>query len=857
MMAFCNSTLVWRKGRRKPCGQGLKDETCCQFQFTLPSRPVRWKIGSGWAKEMLVRNSFVETLHAARILKSIALSQTLQISGNVECLRRLVRRWCMSTHTFILAFGEITVALEDVTNLMLLPIVGEEDPRHIVLTPEECATLIALRNASASSRSLRGKYNIDFPTWMQHEAPFSPVDARFCPYHSGYVTNGKVLKEYPMAKCGYTSETTPLACSWMGQRKIKGQKIPKVDGLLDDYGSFNFHAYKTMPGTCSTRDWNKAMRPYIDEAATAMWSEGVATLSKHSWGFLSREDNGQWIPICFPILGMVEEEYDQASAIDEEIRQKASGDVEAREGADEAAPPRRLVLGKTKSVAHLPKSRARRTSASPTSKQSKAKAPTPSKAKTTKEKDTSHDSENNESSWGNPDPKVIKRIKRLRPIRGDRCLASNEGFGPIPIPGDDKVPSKAKEAKQEEALVNPEVRRKILASETSEPLLPNDILNVVDSIIDWSDPISFTAASVEKAKASKVPPQKPTMVSYGTPNTTKKPEIVKTQLEVMVLKLRPISELPPFRAGDFELALGGFIPTRKIGASINEKDVEKGEAKAMMGIGKERGKKKSISNKGKTNTGAPAMSSVKKVADPGEIKHNGQSSVAPTKSSEIDDSAMRLLNNLDKMNEDKDVSLAQFGLVPLGGSRAVGKFAVSAMLEPRACHLLDIFPNLMTCSKAKKVVVEDAFSILCATMQHIEVTPFVEMNKDFFYLCRDALDDAESINFEVNTLRTHLSNLAKAYLGKTEFDATRGDMVEGLDERIKEQVKHIEEMEKSLAETKELVVKLEERLVSAKVYLGLLNQEKECLDSNGVTELRHAYMEAAKAFGNELDPFLP
>ncbi|GLT29319.1 hypothetical protein SLA2020_041930 [Shorea laevis] len=69
--------------------------------------------------------------------------------------------------------------------------------------------------------------------------------------------------------------------------------------------------------------------------------------------------------------------------------------------------------------------------------------------------------------------------------------------------------------------------------------------------------------------------------------------------------------------------------------------------------------------------------------------------------------------------------------------------------------MLDIFPNLTMHNKTEKVVVENTF---------------------FIYLCRDAIDDAESINFEVSTIHTQLSNLAKAYLGKTEFGMARGDM---------------------------------------------------------------------------------
>ncbi|GKV15517.1 hypothetical protein SLEP1_g26304 [Rubroshorea leprosula] len=118
---------------------------------------------------MLIDNGFVEILCTAEVLKSVALSQTLQINGNVECLCHLVQRWCTSTHTFILAFGEVTVTLEDMANLMSLPIVGEEDPWHIALTLEECVMLIALKKmmrttTSASSCSWKGEYNIDFQT---------------------------------------------------------------------------------------------------------------------------------------------------------------------------------------------------------------------------------------------------------------------------------------------------------------------------------------------------------------------------------------------------------------------------------------------------------------------------------------------------------------------------------------------------------------------------------------------------------------------------------------------------------------------------------------------------------------------
>ncbi|GKV13632.1 hypothetical protein SLEP1_g24620 [Rubroshorea leprosula] len=397
------------------------------------------------------------------------------------------------------------------------------------------------------------------------------------------------------------------------------------------------------------------------------------------------EDNGQWVLVCPPIPGMAEEEFDQAGTVGEEFGQEAAGGVRAT-----------------------------------ANKPSKAKVPTPSKAKTAKDKDTSRDNESDESSWGNPNPKVIEQIKRLRPIRGGRCLgekyydssasfqlaASNEGIGSIPIPSDNKVPSKTEEAKwvealavnMEEALMNLEVRRKILASKIAKPPLPDDILNV-----DWSYLTSFKAESAKKAKANDV---------------------------------RHKSLLREARNNE-DSARGDGV-----------EGAEKGKAKATIGVSKEKGNKvtevtssdssessnhKSNNNdasfengNGKMDTGMPTMSSVKKMAGPGETKHGGQQSATPAKSSKIDDLAMRLLKSLDEMNEDRDVSLAWFGLVPLGGLQVVGRFTMPAMLEPWACHMLDIFTNLTMRSKAKKVVVDDAFSILCATMQHMEVTPFAK-----------------------------------------------------------------------------------------------------------------------------------
>ncbi len=56
---------------------------------------------------------------------------------DTKALWQRVRRWCPSTHTFFFAHDELTVALEDIENHWMLPILGDQDPTEIELSPEE------------------------------------------------------------------------------------------------------------------------------------------------------------------------------------------------------------------------------------------------------------------------------------------------------------------------------------------------------------------------------------------------------------------------------------------------------------------------------------------------------------------------------------------------------------------------------------------------------------------------------------------------------------------------------------------------------------------------------------------------
>ena len=71
------------------------------------------------------------------MFEAIVISQGLNMYRDVVGTRHLLRRWCPATHTFFLAWGEFTVTIEDVANLLMLPILGDVDPTRLRLIAAE------------------------------------------------------------------------------------------------------------------------------------------------------------------------------------------------------------------------------------------------------------------------------------------------------------------------------------------------------------------------------------------------------------------------------------------------------------------------------------------------------------------------------------------------------------------------------------------------------------------------------------------------------------------------------------------------------------------------------------------------
>ena len=87
---------------------------------------------------------------------------------DTEALQQLVRRWCPSTHTFFFAHGELTITLQDVENHWLLPIMGDQGPADLELSPEESTIEAVLANYIGRKNIALGTQATKFKPWMEH-----------------------------------------------------------------------------------------------------------------------------------------------------------------------------------------------------------------------------------------------------------------------------------------------------------------------------------------------------------------------------------------------------------------------------------------------------------------------------------------------------------------------------------------------------------------------------------------------------------------------------------------------------------------------------------------------------------------
>ncbi|GKV17050.1 hypothetical protein SLEP1_g27603 [Rubroshorea leprosula] len=574
------------------------------FAF-LSSKMEDW---IGWAKEMLAENGFVEILRAVGVLKARGKPDVV-----AYCWGRGSMTHSIDTeevcHTGGFEKGKNAPYVRAaflITSLSKFVFGGFLNHELMV----ECIPL-AIRLVESMRLPL---------------APFSSVDV-----------GEKTLKEYPMVKCGYTSGTTPLACSWIRKRKVKRKITLEVNGFLDDYGSFNFHAYKIMVGmfaalevslldktlpmvlgnqiveftarnsshlemladippvpSSNKTNWNKAMRPYIDEVATTMWNEDAATLRK--------------------------EEYGQVGVVAEELGQEVAGNARAR-ASSSASSFHRLSFSPFSSPSF--------SSSSPSSSSSSSWF--------VMEPDAGFSSC---SSWFFVEPRFGFRKEPNSMLDGGTQPGAK--FIEETISLRNSVLGSS---------TNPEPRSGFREEPSSGFLGSSKNLDsgfCEEPLTNLEPRPLSTSRSVEKGKAKAV-------VSANKEN-----EKLVTEESSSNSNNGSDDKLSDDKSRDDDTSSESENGSEQKGKNagfqssidINRATLEEFE----LGVGD--AAKKSILGKSKVDAGKTSMSSKKKIASPIKVEHDDEPSLAPAKSSEANNFAVRLLKNLKGMKKDRDVSLA-------------------------------------------------------------------------------------------------------------------------------------------------------------------------------------------------------
>ncbi|OVA10085.1 Aminotransferase-like [Macleaya cordata] len=89
-----------------------------------------------WMRDIFANPNFVRRLKSAGIYDAILMSK-IHIRRDTRGLAFFVSRWCIETHTFFLAWGELTITVEDVVSLLNLPTFRSVCPSYISLNPTE------------------------------------------------------------------------------------------------------------------------------------------------------------------------------------------------------------------------------------------------------------------------------------------------------------------------------------------------------------------------------------------------------------------------------------------------------------------------------------------------------------------------------------------------------------------------------------------------------------------------------------------------------------------------------------------------------------------------------------------------
>ncbi|OMO78639.1 hypothetical protein COLO4_24693 [Corchorus olitorius] len=152
---------------RARLGRGDLTPATIHHVFSAGSFNTLW---TNWVdREFRDDAGFKNLLIQARVFDAICLARKGRFFADSEAMGFLLRRWNKSTHTFIAAFGEITITLEDVAAAILLPILGDLDPRLVQLDADEQAiesSLLTVHHTIAAGKKFNAVKTAKLFDWL-------------------------------------------------------------------------------------------------------------------------------------------------------------------------------------------------------------------------------------------------------------------------------------------------------------------------------------------------------------------------------------------------------------------------------------------------------------------------------------------------------------------------------------------------------------------------------------------------------------------------------------------------------------------------------------------------------------------
>ena len=90
-----------------------------------------------WCRRVLAHPPFMDTLQRVKLVDTIFVFSSLDISKDSKSLLSLLYRWNPTTHTYFTGCQEISPSLEDVYEILRLPLFGDDEIVNISLSPDE------------------------------------------------------------------------------------------------------------------------------------------------------------------------------------------------------------------------------------------------------------------------------------------------------------------------------------------------------------------------------------------------------------------------------------------------------------------------------------------------------------------------------------------------------------------------------------------------------------------------------------------------------------------------------------------------------------------------------------------------